>query len=172
MTGYGKLKLSRWKDVAEIVALAAIVGGLIAVVMELRQTQTALRAQAYQARAMDVMDALRVLTSNPELEILTNKFLTKKIDMASASPEEQSQLRIHFYARRTDLDNEHYQFQSGFLDADFYHTTTEREIKAFAPYWRALGIPEPRQQFVKEVDRILADPNVTSALDWTAASGR
>ena len=45
------MKLSGWKDIAEIVALAAVVGGVFAVVIELRQTQSALRSQAYQTRA-------------------------------------------------------------------------------------------------------------------------
>ena len=159
------MKLSGWKDIAEIVALAAVVGGLIAIVVELRQTQSALRAQAYQSRAIDVINAMRTYSANPELEMLLNNVFTKELDVESASPKEQSRLRSHFYLRRTDLDNEHYQFQNGFLDPDFYHTTTEREIKAFAPYWRAFGIPEPRQQFAVEVDRILADPTIKSALD-------
>jgi hypothetical protein len=76
-----------------------------------------------------------------------------------------SQLRNHFYVRRTDLDNEHYQYQNGFLDPDFYETTTKREIKRNTPYWSAFGIPEPRRQFSEEVERILADPAVKSALE-------
>jgi len=74
-------------------------------------------------------------------------YLSGELTVDAASPEELSQLRSHFYLRRTDLDNEHYQYQNGFLDPDFYETTTKREIKAYAPYWRAFGIPEPRQEF-------------------------
>ena len=159
------MKLSGWKDIAEIVALAAVVGGLIAIVIELRQTQSALRAQAYQARALEVISAMREYSANPELEILLRDFFANELTVETASPQELSQLRSHFYFRRTDLDNEHYQYQNGFLDSDFYHTTTEPEIKAFSPYWRAFGIPEPRQQFAEEVDRILSDPTIKSALD-------
>ncbi len=159
------MKISRWKDTAELIALVAVIGGLIAVVMELRQTQTALRAQAYQSRALDVIAAMRVRYANPELDLLIRKVYSSELDIESATPEERSQISSHFYIRRTDLDNEHYQFQNGFLDPDFYRTTTEREIKAFAPFWRALGISEPRQQFTEEVDRILVDPSIKSALD-------
>ena len=159
------MKLSGWKDIAEIVALAAVVGGLIAFDIELKQTQSALRAQAYQTRALEVISAMREYSANPELEILLRDFLENKLTVETASPKELSQLRSHFYFRRTDLDNEHYQFQNGFLDPDFYHTTTEPEIKAFAPYWRAFEIPEPRQQFAQEVERILSDPTIKSALD-------
>ena len=159
------MKLSGWKDIAEIVALMAVVGGLIAVVIELRQTQSALRAQAYQTRALDVISTMRVRSVSPELDLLLSDYLSKKIAVETASPQELSKLRSHFYIRRTDLDNEHYQYSNGFLDSDFYRTTTEREIKAFAPHWRGFGIPEPRQQFIEEVDRILADPSIKSALD-------
>ena len=159
------MKISRWKDTAELIALVAVIGGLIAVVMELRQTQSALRAQAYQSRALDVIAAMRVRYANPELDLLIRKFYSNELDIESATPEEMSRIRGHFYMRRTDLDNEHYHFQNGFLDPDFYRTTTKREIKAFAPFWRALGIAEPRQQFTEEVDKILADPSIISALD-------
>ena len=159
------MKTSSWKETAELLALVAVIGGLIAVVMELRQTQSALRAQAYQTRALDVIGAMRVNSANPELDLLIKKVYSNELDFEAAVPEERSQISSHFYTKRTDLDNEHYQFQNGFLDPDFYRTTTEREIKAFAPFWRALGIAEPRQQFTEEVDRILADPSIKSALD-------
>lgn len=159
------MKISGWKDIAELVALIAVVGGLFAVVFELRQTQSALRAQAYQTRALDVIDTMRELSANPKPAMLMRDYLDGDLTVDTATPEELSQLRSFFYGRRTDLDNEHYQFQSGFLDPDFYHTTTEREIKVYAPHWRAFGIPEPRQQFAEEVERILADPAVKSALE-------
>ena len=159
------MKTSSWKDTAELLALVAVIGGLIAVVMELRQTQSALRAQAYRTRALDVIGAMQFNSANPELALLISKVYSTELDIESAAPEERSRIRSHFYIKRTDLDNEHYQFQNGFLDPDFYRTTTEREIKAFAPFWRALAISEPRQQFIEEVDRILADPSIKSALD-------
>lgn len=159
------MKTSSWKETVELLALVAVIGGLIAVVMELRQTQSALRAQAYQTRALDVIGAMQVRSANPELDLLIKKVYSNELDFEAAVPEERSQISSHFYIKRTDLDNEHYQFQNGFLDPDFYRTTTEREIKAFAPFWRALEINEPRQQFTEEVDRILADPSIKSALD-------
>ena len=159
------MKISRWKDTAELIALVAVIGGLIAVVMELRQTQSALSAQAYQSRALDVIANTRFNSVNPELGLLIGKFKSNELDIESATPEERSRIFSHFYMRRTDLDNEHYHFQNGFLDPDFYRTTTEPEIKANAPFWRALEIPEPRQKFAEEVDRILADPLLKSADD-------
>lgn len=159
------MNTSSWKDYAELVALIAVVGGLFAVVIELRQTQSALRAQAYQTRALDAISAPREWAKDPKPAMLFGDYLDGDLTADTASPEELAQLRSHFYTRRTDLDNEHYQYQNGFLDPDFYETTTKREIKAYAPHWRAFGVAEPRQQFTEEVDRILADPTVKSALE-------
>ena len=158
------MNISKWKELAEFIALIAVVGGLIAVVIELRQTQSALRAQAYQTRALDAISATREWSRSPEQAMLFGDYLDGSLTTVAASPEELSRLRSHFYTRRTDLDNEHYQYQNGFLDPDFYETTTKREIKAYAPHWRAFGILEPRQQFTEEVDKILADPAVKSVL--------
>jgi hypothetical protein len=47
------MTIEKWRDWFELIALVAVVGSLVAVVVELRQTQTAMRAQAYQARAFN-----------------------------------------------------------------------------------------------------------------------
>ena len=125
------MKISGWKDLVELVALIAVIGGLAAVVVELRQTQSALSAQAYQTRALEVINAMLELSAHPELAILVNDYLDGRLAIDTASPEEQSQLFSHFYLRRTDLDNEHYQYQNGFLDPDFYETTTCAALACF-----------------------------------------
>jgi hypothetical protein len=143
--GFHDLNFARWKDFAELVALIAVVGGLVAVIIELRQTQSALRAQAYQTRAFQVNELAR--ERNPEHATIIRDFRTGKITIDTASPEELTIVRINLQIMRTGLDNEHYQYQNGFLDPDFYNTSTMPNIKAFAPYWRKLGVREYRQQF-------------------------
>lgn len=159
------MNMSKWKDFAEFVALIAVVGGLVAVVVELRQTRSALRAQAYQARALDSINANREWIVDPEQRILLDNYLNGTLKIEDASPDEFVQLRSYFTIRQLDLDNEHYHYQNGFLDPDFYETITKQGIKRNAPQWRAFGIHESRRQFAEEVDRILADPAVKSAQD-------
>ena len=154
------MKLSSWREAAELLTLLAVVGSLIAIVMELRQTQAALSAQAYQARAFDAIELNRGILGNRELQGLLSQLQSGAIDLKSIDPSDRDTLFTWFFMRRTDLDNEHYQYEQGYLDTDFYQTTTEPEIKAAAPYWRQLSVPEPRQSFTAEVDRILADPNI------------
>ena len=150
-----------WKELVEIFTLVAVVGGFIAVVQELRQTQLSLNAQAYQARALDSIDQnFRMLEDTELLELLT-QMRSGQTDIDSLTPLERARLTRFMFIRRTDTDNEHYQYATGFLDTDFYFTTTVREIKETAPLWRMLGIREPRESFRDEVDRILADPSIT-----------
>ncbi len=61
------MNLTKWKDVAELVALIAVVGSLIAVAVELRQTQSALQAQTYQVRAFDGIAVNLEIAQNAEL---------------------------------------------------------------------------------------------------------
>ena len=61
------MKSAYWKDIAEVVGIAAIVVSLIVIVMELRQTQSALIASTYQSRALD---AVGVAWANSDSEVL------------------------------------------------------------------------------------------------------
>ncbi len=152
----------KWKDIAEIIALVAIVVSLVAVAVELRQTQVALQSQAYQARAFQAYDNHMDMANNPELETLFMASLEDDFEPESLGAVDRNTLVRVYSAMLIDVDNEHYQFQNGILDAEFYESTTVRDIKQFAPGWRRLGIAAPRPSFKVEVDRILADPSITS----------
>lgn len=149
------MKIERWRDIAELVALVAVVASLIAVVFELRQTQAALQAQTYQARAFDAIGFWLNMAQDLEMERLPVNF-----DPRSLTEEEFRRAQRLYTAIRIDLDNEYYQYRNGFLDPDFYLNSTVSEIKAAAQVWRRLGVVEPATEFSSEVDRILADPSI------------
>ena len=151
------MNITKWKELAETVALIAVVGSLIAVAFELRQTQGALQAQAYQARAFDGIAWNAVLAQNEELDRLSDLVFSSEFNPDDLSDIEYRKVRALLTVTRIDLDNEHYQYQKGFLDPGFYHGETVERIRTEAPLWRALGLGEPRPEFRKEVDRILAE---------------
>ena len=156
----GSGNTAKWKDIAEIVALFALVASLIAVAMELRQTQVALQSQAYQARAFQAYDNHMDMANNPTLEALFMQSWDEDFAPATMDAVDRNALIRIYSALLIDVDNEHYQYQNGLLDAAFYRTWPVRDIKQFAPRWRSLGIGEPRPVFKAEVDRILADPAI------------
>lgn len=151
------MTLQKWKDTAELVALITVVGSLLAVVIELRQTQIAMQAQAYQARAFDGIAHNFELAKDQRLRELGALLESGDFD-PDALNEDERLLAMHLITiTRIDLDNEHYQYQHGLLDPGFYHGETALRIKMSAPVWRALGIFEPRPDFRREVDRLLAE---------------
>ena len=64
------MNVANWKDAAELVALVTVVLSLVAVVIELRQTQAALQAEAYQSRALDGIATNLALAEDDELNRL------------------------------------------------------------------------------------------------------
>ena len=110
---------SNWKDIAELIGIAAIVASLIAVVIELRQTQASMVAATYQARAFD---AIRHLEESAEGEFVLP--ITSRIDMSNPyamhTLTELERQRVYnvMVARMIDNDNEYYQYQNGFLDEE------------------------------------------------------
>ena len=159
------MTINKWKDIAETAALIAVVASLIVVAVELRQTQVALQAQAYQTRAFQAFDFHTSMADKPELEELLRRSWEDDFQVESLTTEERYKLERLYYSFRIDVDNEHYQYQKGLLDRSFYLTTTVRDIKLFAPVWRDLGIRGFREEFRTEVDRILADPSIVPAVD-------
>jgi hypothetical protein len=154
------MSIEKWKDWFELTALVAVVGSLIAVVVELRQTQTAMRAQAYQARAFDGMDWNMDLAKDESIRSMQARLESTDFDPATLSQSELAIAERLMTIVRIDLDNEHFQYQSGLLDSGFYHGETIYWIKQAAPIWREIGGKEPRPAFRAEVDRILADDSI------------
>lgn len=151
------MNISKWKDLAEIIALIAVIGSLVAVAVELRQTQAALQAQAYQARAFDGITQNLAIAQNEELARLEELIVSSQIEPAQLDPAERRKALHILTIIRIDLDNEHYQFEKGLLDPGFYYGETVEAIRDLSPVWRAFGLGEPRPGFHREVERILAE---------------
>ncbi len=151
------MNFANWKDTAELVALVAVVLSLVAVVIELRQTQAALQAGAYQSRALDGISTNLALAEDDELSRLEELIYSPDFDPEALSAQERRKLSRILNIIRIDLDNEHYQYQKGLLDPGFYHGETVEWIRVAAPVWRAFDQIEPRPDFRQEVDRILTE---------------
>ena len=150
---------SNWKDSVELIGIVAIVASLIALVMELRQTQSALLAETYQARAIDAIGELLSVSGGEYLiPILAATNEGADFDaVANLGAGDRLRLAKYLQARMIDWDNEHYQYQNGYLNADFFETTTTRSIRQWAPRWRAIGLTEGREGFRAYVDEVLSE---------------
>jgi hypothetical protein len=168
------MNLKSLKEGLEVLTLIAVLASLIAIVVELRQTQNALEASAYQERGFNAMGDLQAQLQNQELIEFRLRMgnIFENIEGAGNIEElrdfdqqweqlpeiDREKILITTRLNRIELDNEHYQFEKGFLDPEFYFGQTVPAIKAFAPFWRALlNSSEARASFRQEVDRILSE---------------
>lgn len=153
-----------WKDIVELLGIFAVVASLIAVVAELRQTQSALLAATYQARAVDAIGELLTKAESdyliPILAATDEAADFAAVEELSAS--DRLRLKAFLRARMIDWDNEHYQYQNGFLDRDFFEETTTKSVRMWAPRWRAIGLTEGRKGFREYVDQVLGEPALDS----------
>ena len=153
------MKTTNWKDVAETIGIAAILVSLIIIVIELRQTQSALIASTYQSRALD---AVGVEGAKADSEVLGP--LLARVDMddpeslARLNELERFRLRSYFVSRLIDLDNEYYQYQKGYLDDEYFEYWFKDQLKRNARAWRNIGLTERRPSFKQFVDELLAEP--------------
>jgi hypothetical protein len=153
------MKKTSWKDIAELIGILAIVASLVSVAFQLRQTQLALIASTYQARAFDaIAEGHHIADSEYLLPILVKTNHGENFDaVASLSEDDRTRLFHFLRARMIDWDNEHYQYQSGFLDAGFFEVTTKAQVRMWAPRWRAIGLTEGRGDFKEFVDSVLQE---------------
>jgi len=151
--------MKNWKDTVELVGILAIVAGLAVVVIELQQTQRALLASTYQERAIDAIGEFLTVADSDHLVLVIvrtdNGADREAVD--ALNPVDRERLRNFLYARMVDWDNEHYQYQQGYLDADFFEVTTTASIRNWAPRWRYVGLTEGRDGFRRYVDSVLAE---------------
>jgi hypothetical protein len=152
------LKTTSWKEIAELIGIAAIVGSLVFVGLELRQTQTSLMASTYQARAFDAISTQRVLADSEYIGPLLAKIdIDDKQSLDSLSEEELWRLQRHYMGRMIDIDNEYFQYQSGFLDEKYYEDRLKPSLIRNAKRWRRLGLSETRPELQKLADELLAE---------------
>ena len=160
-----------------ILANVGVIAGIVFLGVELRQTQQAIAAQAYQSRAFQSDEHHKWMIDRPELEMLYRDSLSDEFDPSSLTSEDLYMLQRMYASLRSDVDNEYYQFRNGFLDEGFYLESTRRDIKTFVPIWRSLGINDLSADFADEADRIIANPsitklNITSSLEESRQPGQ
>ncbi len=148
----------RWRFIAEMVGIAAIVVTLIVLIFEIRQTQSALVAATYQARAIQAIEHNTALQEGERmLPLLARTNLLGPDELNSLTPEERLRLKVFFTSRRIDADNEYFQYQNGLLGEEYYENSLIRQVKKSAPVWRALDVDEGRPSFSQFVDQALAE---------------
>jgi hypothetical protein len=147
-------RLNQWLT---LIANLGVVAGIVFLGIEIQQTGDAINAQTYQSRAEGSRQQMMALAESQFLAPLLSKVAEQGGFLAVAgedlTEEEIQRLRSYGHAVRIALDNQHYQYERGFLDEDYYQSTLISAIQQYAPLWTAVGGMPLRPSFEEVVQR-------------------
>jgi len=122
------LKATNWKDIAELVGIAAIVASLIFVGLQMQQTQKIALAAAYQARADTSIGIFQSISESDEListwtkinqSMFSATYDDAGIDFSNQlTPREKTVAIAFFFQRLTYLENMYFQYRNGFVSEE------------------------------------------------------
>ena len=163
------MKQTKWKDISELLGMAAIIGSLVFVGMELRQSQQIAIAGQYQQRAESFVEQLHSrLAFSSEQERLAKMVRSTYSDVIDASVLESMSdegIALEFTRASADgtmFDNNYFQYQSGMMSDDGWQAMRGRLKRAlrYGPFLRAELIVRGdryRDSFRDMCDQLLAE---------------
>jgi hypothetical protein len=150
------MKSTSWKDIAELIGISAIVGSLIFVGLQMKQSHEIAISAAYQART----DTSLGLRQTPfESDILLAAWTKVLHDPAAdLEPQEYTALQFYFWSEMAYLENMHFQHVNGFITDEQWQSHLGDLQFLFAidvarETWAA-GM-NVRESFKAEVDKVL-----------------
>ncbi|MGI9202482.1 MAG: hypothetical protein ACR2Q3_00645 [Woeseiaceae bacterium] len=171
------MNISAWKDIAELVGIGAIVASLIFVGMQLKQSQDIAIGTQYQQRAGKAIDiytshlqsetSLRMVGQTIQDGLLSMNISDDlKKSVSDLTPEEIGVRWYDFLSLLTLLDDNHFQYQAGFLDNESWeglrirlrNVVSDPLDRQFYNYMR----PSYREQFREVIDDEIAGVEASS----------
>ncbi len=152
------LSLTAWATIADLVAAVAVVVSLIYLARQVRQGNILARYQARQSMMEQDLNSLRTQIENTDL---TSSFINE-------NPTEDELLKLHLFLTviMRQREWEWFQYHDGVIDEDVYKTYHE-VIAIFLgtpntrKWWETVGRSGLNPGFVKEVDALLANRELT-----------
>jgi hypothetical protein len=151
---------SNWKDIAELVGIAAIVASLLFVGLELRQSQEIALSEAYQQRAaIEISNASAIATVPGYMS-----GLAKLYDGASSDDLTTIEhiAHEHYLAAALGIwENDYYQYERGFLPEDHWAKTYGNMVCDLSlPLYREIYLSGGwtyRTSFLSVIEKAMSD---------------
>jgi hypothetical protein len=166
------MKPFNWRDITEIIGFVSIVGGLVFVGLQLRQSQEIAIGTQYQERASTAVDYYSSQMQNDRAIIAQAEEISAAVEAGTASPALKSltesrspeSVGMWFYQRKVFfvmLDNFHFQYSHGLMAEESWiafrrQLRDELSDDAIAAYYRDYG-SHFRESFEELCDEILQD---------------
>jgi len=113
-------KLSDW---LQIIGMFGVIASLLFVGLQMKQSHEIALSATYQARAQIAVDQNLASSGNPQFTSATAKLYSGEID--TITREELVALEYSFAATVVSWENQHYQFESGFLPEEHWKKSFE-----------------------------------------------
>jgi len=146
------MKNTNWKDVLELIGIAAIVASLIFVGLQMKQSHEIALAAQYNARANAVMSFHE---NQYEVDSIPNSSALLAGLSETVKPRHVTEVLWLWIA----YDNHHFQHQAGFLSEDSWQGHLKTIVSMyndcdmrFAWEWRKLGMRTGFVEFVDSLD--------------------
>lgn len=145
-----------------------VIASLLFVGLEMRQTRKIAISQIYHARADSERSNYSEAISSPDYLSGTAKLLAGSTD--AFTPEEDVALTHHFMAQLAIWENDHFQYQNGYLSGEHWAMTKQHMTCTFAnSYYRDMLNMHFRES-LDAVIRQLADEAKSDPLNcWASA---
>ena len=143
--------------IGELVGGVAVIVSLIYLAIQIRQNTKATRAEIYQQRSQGAADFFMSQATDVEMSELMNSVFEEGLGkLEKLTPLELRLFRSFQLASLPRMDNNHYQYEQGFLEPEYYEEVLVPVIAMNAPFWVKLDLGI-RPAFRREIDRILEE---------------
>ena len=136
------MKNSNWKDIAELIGIAAIVASLLFVGLQMKQSQDIAIAAQYQERANTAIEYYSSFMSDPAISdrgkrMIENGFYDTfptavRESISSETPVAIALAYLRFRMAMTMQDNNYFQYESGFMSEGAWQSQRNRFQKLFS----------------------------------------
>jgi hypothetical protein len=160
------MTIQDWGAIGELIGAIAVVITLIYLAKQIGQNTLAMQearklalAQTYQMRS-DALQEMVVQAADsqfigPIIVKLTEAGYPERVAALEVlTAQELGRFRLWQIAQQTHWDNMHYQYQQGYLDAEYYEDAFKERVVRLAPTWQALGLNGGRRSFFEEIERL------------------
>lgn len=161
----------------EFVGAIAVVGSLIYLAIQVKHAKSAternseiILAQNYQSRSEAAQKAFISAADSDHLAPLMAKIGSYDprgfdfgVRLSELTSEERHRIIDYQHYLLLAVDNQHYQYQHGFSDEDYYQSVVIPAIKILAPVWDELGLLSMgrRSSFLSAVQPYIAGEGAT-----------
>ena len=132
-----KVSFDTW---LQLLGMLGVLGGLVALVIELNQSQKLSQANAYQIRISEIQEAQRELALSEDLAAILHRFDSEGVD--SLKPDEKSKVVAWNLAIQWRMQGQFYQYEQGFLEEAALQRTLDDLANGIYERWEELGLTD------------------------------